>query len=132
MRVSSVFAAAVATHAVAALSPAQWRSQSIYQVMTDRFARSDNSTTASCNLNLYCGGTWRGLINHLPYIQNMGFTAVWISPVVEGVQQNTSDGSDYHGYWAQKIYEVNTNFGSAADLVALSEALHARGMVRVS
>lgn len=41
----------------------------------------------------------------------------------------TQDGESYHGYWAQNIYEINTNFGSAADLVALSEALHARGMV---
>lgn len=44
---------------------------------------------------------------------------------------NTADGESYHGYWAQRIYEVNPNFGSAADLEALSEAIHARGMVRV-
>ena len=53
------------------LTPAQWRAQSIYQVMTDRFARTDGSTTAACDLNEYCGGTWRGLINRLGYIQNM-------------------------------------------------------------
>jgi len=45
------------------------------------------------------------------------------------VQGSTSDGSAYHGYWAQDIYAVNTNFGSASDLVALSAALHSRGMV---
>jgi glycosidase len=54
---------------------------------------------------------------------------VWISPVVENLNASTADGSSYHGYWAQDIYEVNTNFGSAADLVSLSEALHKRGMV---
>ncbi|GAB7352422.1 hypothetical protein MBLNU459_g2841t2 [Dothideomycetes sp. NU459] len=96
--------------------------------MTDRFARTDGSTTASCNLNDYCGGTWEGLINHLDYIQNMGFTAIWISPVVENLPQDTGDGESYHGYWAQNIYEVNTNFGAASDLVALSSALHSRGM----
>ena len=58
------------------LSPSEWRPQSIYQVMTDRFARTDGSTTASCDLGEYCGGTWKGLINKLDYIQNMGFTAV--------------------------------------------------------
>lgn len=42
---------------------------------------------------------------------------------------DTADGSSYHGYWAQDIYAVNTNFGSAADLVSLSDALHGRGMV---
>ena len=59
-------------------TPAQWRLRSIYQVFTDRFARSDQSTSAACDTNarLYCGGSWQGLITKLDYIQNMGFTAV--------------------------------------------------------
>ena len=61
---------------VAGLSSADWRGQSIYQVITDRFARTDGSLSATCDLNEYCGGTWQGLINRLDYIQNMGFTAV--------------------------------------------------------
>jgi alpha-amylase len=63
---------------VAALTAEQWKTQSIYQVVTDRFARTDGSTTATCNTGdqIYCGGTWQGIINHLDYIQNMGFTAV--------------------------------------------------------
>lgn len=67
--------------AVQALTPAQWRGQSIYQVLTDRFARTDGSTTASCNTGdqVYCGGSWRGIKNHLDYIQGMGFTAVGCS-----------------------------------------------------
>ncbi|RAL62812.1 hypothetical protein DID88_004654 [Monilinia fructigena] len=116
------------TTTVAALSAADWRGQSIYQVVTDRFARSDNSTTAGCDLNRYVGGSWRGLINNLDYIQGMGFTAIWISPIVQNVVGDTADGSGYHGYWAQNIYEVNPNFGTSADLKALSAALHARGM----
>lgn len=91
------------TPIVSCLSAAEWRSQSIYQVMTDRFARTDGSTSASCNLNAYCGGTWQGLISKLDYIQQMGFTALWISPVVQNVEGLTSDGDSYHGYWAQKI-----------------------------
>lgn len=61
---------------VSGLTPAQWRSQSIYQVLTDRFSRPDGSTTACSDLNAYCGGTWQGIINKLDYIQGMGFTAV--------------------------------------------------------
>jgi alpha-amylase len=61
------------------LTPAQWRQESIYQVITDRFARTDGSTTAACNINDYCGGTWQGLINKLDYIQGMGFTAVRVT-----------------------------------------------------
>ncbi len=67
-----------ATKSALALSPAGWRSQSIYQVLTDRYARTDGSTTAACSTSaqVYCGGSWQGIINHLDYIQNMGFTAV--------------------------------------------------------
>lgn len=39
---------------------------------------------------------------------------------------NAANG--YHGYWAQDIYSVNPNFGTEDDLVALSAAVHARGM----
>ncbi|KAK4154020.1 glycoside hydrolase [Chaetomidium leptoderma] len=117
-------------HGVAALSATEWRKQSIYQVVTDRFARTDLSTTAPCNPadQVYCGGTWRGLISKLDYIQGMGFTAVWISPVVKQIDGNSKDGSSYHGYWAQDIWAVNPAFGTEADLVELSAALHARGM----
>jgi len=61
-----------------AADAAAWRSRSIYQVFTDRFARPDGSTTAACSTTdrLYCGGTWQGLIKQLDYIQGMGFTAV--------------------------------------------------------
>ena len=58
-------------------TPAQWRGKSIYQIITDRFGRSD-STSPACDVadRKYCGGTWQGIIGHLDYIQNMGFTAV--------------------------------------------------------
>ncbi|OGE49042.1 hypothetical protein PENARI_c024G10922 [Penicillium arizonense] len=115
---------------VLGLTPAEWRSQSIYFMLTDRFGRSDNSTTAACNVSdrTYCGGTWQGIINHLDYIQGMGFTAIWITPVTEQLPQDTGDGEAYHGYWQQNIYEIDSNLGTAADLLALSKALHARGM----
>lgn len=98
--------------------------------MVDRFARTDLSTTAPCDTSaqVYCGGTWKGLISKLDYIQGMGFTAVWISPIVSQIEGNTKDGSSYHGYWAKDINSLNSAFGTPDDLVALSDALHARGM----
>ncbi|EAW23731.1 putative alpha-amylase [Aspergillus fischeri NRRL 181] len=113
-----------------ALTPAEWRSQSIYFLLTDRFGREDNSTTAACDVTqrLYCGGSWQGIINHLDYIQGMGFTAIWITPVTQQFYENTGDGTSYHGYWQQNIYEVNSNYGTAQDLRKLADALHARGM----
>jgi len=82
------------TRGVSALSAAEWRKQSIYQVVTDRFARTDLSTTAQCNTadQVYCGGTWRGLISKLDYIKGMGFTAVWISPIVKQIDGYSQDG----------------------------------------
>jgi len=122
----------VAAHAliVFAATPAQWRGRSIYQVLTDRYALTNGSTTAPCNLGAapYCGGTWQGIINKLDYIQNMGFTAIWISPVTQQIQGQTYYGSSFHGYWQNNINALNSAFGTANDLKALSAALHARGM----
>ena len=113
-----------------AATPAQWRGKAIYQVLTDRFGRTDQSTTAPCDTaaQVYCGGTWQGIIDKLDYIQNMGFTAIWISPVTTQMMQNTSEGEAYHGYWQQNIYGLNPNFGTASDLQALSNAVHSRNM----
>lgn len=109
---------------------ADWKPRSIYQTMTDRFARTDGSTTSPCNTTagLYCGGTWRGTLNHLDYIQGMGFDAVMISPIVENVHGRVEYGEAYHGYWPLNFNALNSRFGSHQDLLDLSEALHARGM----
>lgn len=63
-------------------TPDQWKSRTIYQLLTDRFARSDGAKTQCSNLGNYCGGGYKGIINNLDYIQGMGFDAIWISPIV--------------------------------------------------
>lgn len=65
---------ALALSPVSALSQADLRYRSIYQVVTDRFARSDGQNPP-CDPSLrdYCGGTWRGIATKLDYIQEMGF-----------------------------------------------------------
>ncbi len=109
----------------------KWRSQSIYQIVTDRFARTDGDTSASCNTEdrLYCGGSFQGIIKKLDYIKDMGFTAIWISPVVENIPDNTAYGYAYHGYWMKNIYKINENFGTADDLKSLAQELHDRDML---
>ncbi|KAI9371642.1 glycoside hydrolase superfamily [Aspergillus egyptiacus] len=98
--------------------------------MTDRFARTDGSTTHPCNTEdrIYCGGTWRGTIDRLDYIQGMGFDAVMISPVVKNVNEQNPYGEPYHGYWVSDMYTLNPHFGTHQDLLDLSQALHDRGM----
>jgi len=101
------------------------RSKAVYQVLTDRFATSDGSTTKACDVSAmsYCGGTYQGLTSKLDYIKGMGFDVIWISPIVSNIGGNTSLGESYHGYWTQDIYSLNENFGSEADLKQLiSEA----------
>ena len=115
----------LASLALAALAatPAQWRSRSIYQVLTDRFAAAGAPPAPCSDLHSYCGGTWAGLAQQLDYIAALGFDAVWISPVVD----NWVGG--YHGYWQRKMHAPNANFGQWADVQALAAALHARGML---
>ncbi|KAJ5436816.1 Alpha-amylase [Penicillium cf. griseofulvum] len=113
-----------------AASTADWKRRSVYQTMTDRFARTDGSTTAPCNTTdgLYCGGTWRGTIDKLDYIQGMGFDAVMISPIMENIHGRVSYGEAYHGYWPLNFNKLNSHFGTHQDLLDLSAALHSRDM----
>ncbi|CAD8189678.1 unnamed protein product [Paramecium octaurelia] len=99
----------------------EWKSRTVYQLLTDRFATSTGKSS-SCNLSKYCGGDYKGIINNLDYITNMGFDAIWISPV----NDNYDDG--YHGYWYRNMYDVNKNFGNAQDLKNLVTACHNKGV----
>lgn len=78
-----------------AASTGDWRSRAIYQIITDRFSQTHNSTEPCADLHSYCGGTFAGLQTHLPYIAALGFDALWISPVV------LNQPSEYHGYAAK-------------------------------
>lgn len=132
-----VICAAVA--GVDALNAEEWQKQTIYQVVTDRFARAPNDDSglgiisppdsdADCpSPKQYCGGSWQGIVDKLDYIQGMGFTAIWISPVIENTE-NASTEYSYHGYWPRNFYALNHHFGTEEDLIGLSDALHARGM----
>ncbi|KAF8532746.1 glycoside hydrolase superfamily [Gautieria morchelliformis] len=112
-----------------AASAEQWRSRSIYQVVTDRFATSDLSgPPCDTSQRQYCNGTWTGLTKKLDYIQGMGFDAVWIAPIVHNIENETAYGQAYHGYWSQDITTLNAHYGDETSLNALSKALHDRGM----
>lgn len=114
-----ISAAAAGCLAMAATS-AQWKQRTIYQLLTDRF---NGPVDGPCdNLGDYCGGSFNGIIEQLPYIQSMGFDAIWISPV----PQNAPGG--YHGFWQTQMYAVNENFGTSSELTQLAAELHAAGM----
>ncbi|KAI0401827.1 glycoside hydrolase superfamily [Xylaria palmicola] len=103
---------------------ASWKSRNIYFALTDRVARNSDDTggDACGDLGSYCGGTFQGLESKLDYIAGMGFDAIWITPVVA----NKAGG--YHGYWAEDLYSVNSNYGTADDLKSLVSAAHEKGI----
>ncbi|HEX4285950.1 MAG TPA: alpha-amylase family glycosyl hydrolase, partial [Terracidiphilus sp.] len=108
-------------------------------IMTDRFADGDlandgplgtqpeSSAIAAVERAKprgWHGGDLRGISQHLDYIQQLGFTAVWITPVYA----NRHEPESYHGYGATDMYEVDPHYGSLADLQALAAELHRRHM----
>ena len=88
----------------------------IYLITPDRFADGDTTNNVVKGmLNEYNiknpngrhGGDIQGIINHLNYIKNLGFTAIWINPLVEN---NTH--ISYHGYSVTNMYKIDPRFGT--------------------
>jgi alpha-amylase len=107
-----------------------WRNEVIYQVLTDRFANGDYANDYRIDRFApakYHGGDWRGIEDRLDYIQGLGVTAIWISPIVKNVE--TDAGVDgYHGYWQQDFTRLNPHFGDLASLRRMVNAAHERGI----
>lgn len=99
----------------------EWKSRVIYQLLTDRYAHGDGSKPA-CDLSKYCGGNFKGIQNNLDYIKNMGFNAIWISPIVK----NYDEIASYHGYWLSDINAINPHFGTEQEFKDLIAACHAK------
>jgi len=70
------------------------------------------------------GGDIRGIINSLDYLQVLGFTAVWLNPVLENNMTRVS----YHGYSTTDFYRVDPRYGSNEEYLELNEELDKRGM----
>ena len=112
-------------------SRTDFRDEQIYFVMTTRFYNGDPSNDTQCwdaqNYNVgdpAWRGDFKGLIEKLDYIKALGFTAVWITPVVEN-----ASGYDYHGYHARDFSQVDKRYESEdVKFQDLIDAAHARGM----
>lgn len=70
------------------------------------------------------GGDIQGIIDHLDYIQEMGFTALWLNPVLENAMEDAS----YHGYATTNYYKVDPRFGSNELYKKLSKEAEKRGI----
>ena len=113
------------------ISRTDFRDESIYFVMTTRFYNGDPGNDVQCwdaqNYNVgdpAWRGDFKGLIEKLDYIKALGFTAVWITPIVEN-----ASGYDYHGYHAHDFSKVDKRYESEdVKFKDLIDAAHARGM----
>lgn len=116
-----------------------FRDESIYFMMTTRFYDGDPKNNVLCWDNQECQkstkdpcwrGDFQGVIDKLDYIKALGFTAIWITPVV----QNAS-GYDYHGYHASDFTRVDCRYQSGdgsksgdAMFQELIDKAHAKGI----
>ncbi|MBN1404521.1 MAG: glycoside hydrolase family 13 protein [Opitutales bacterium] len=98
----------------------------IYEIVPDRFANGDPSNDSvpgmlEMEVNRAepygrHGGDIRGIINALPYLEDMGFGALWLTPVTENDMSNQS----YHGYAITDFYKIDPRIGDMDDYVELS------------
>ncbi len=109
------------------------RQETIYFVITTRFYDGDSSNNVHCwddgqannpDSDPAWRGDFQGLIDKLDYIKALGFSAIWITPVVEN-----ASGYDYHGYHALDFSKVDPRYESdGATYQDLIDAVHAKDM----
>ena len=127
--VSSVSSTSSTASSVSTIGNGDFRKETIYFLLTARFYDGDESNNYY-NRDRYKAGDphWRGdfkgLIQKLDYIKDLGFTAIWITPPVEN-----RSGLDYHGYHAYDFYKVDPRLESPdASYKNFIDAAHAKGL----
>ena len=103
--------AVAGSHADPVAEPVPWWNDEVfYEVFVRSFADSDGDGN----------GDLRGLIDKLPYLEDLGVTALWLMPIM------ASPG--YHGYDITDYYTVESDYGTNQDFKNLVSAAHARGI----
>ncbi|MFP5333847.1 MAG: alpha-amylase family glycosyl hydrolase [Actinomycetes bacterium] len=118
--------------------------ETFYFVMADRFENGDtsNDTGGSASPDplvhgfdptkrgFYNGGDLAGLLDRIDYIQGLGTTSIWLTPSFKNKAVQLEDGpsAGYHGYWITDFTQIDPHLGTNAELRALVDAAHDRGM----
>ncbi len=116
----------------------------LYLIMIDRFADGDPSNNDPAqsrgiydrnNKFYYHGGDFQGVIDHLPYLKELGVTAIWLTPWYDNYDRlnqielkEDKPSTGFHGYNPQDFYGVEEHFGTHAKLRELVEAAHRSGV----
>jgi glycosidase len=127
---------------------ADFKRETIYQIITDRFfdgSTSNNNPSQSAGLydstktnwRAYWGGDLAGIQQKMSYLSGMGVTAIWISPPVDNLNTNIPDANNnptasYHGYQGRDFKRVEEHFGNTSntwtDFDNLVTAAHQNGI----
>jgi glycosidase len=131
-------------------SPADWRNEVLYFLLVDRFSDGRENTRplldrgnrwaarpsgadgsawrwdrwAESGAHRWQGGTIAGVRSRLGYLDDLGVTTLWLSPVFK--QRGHLD--TYHGYGIQNFLDVDPRVGTRRDLVELVDDAHGRGI----
>ena len=129
LSISTCFLCALLSASTSFPSRTDFRDESIYFVITTRFFDGDTTNNVHCWDGNNPGdpawrGDFKGLIDKMDYIKALGFTAIWMTPIVEN-----ASGYDYHGYHAHDFSKVDHRYES--DGVGFQQVIdeaHKRGM----
>jgi len=122
-----------------------WSDAVLYFVILDRYADgsgANNTNVDRMNPGGFHGGDLAGLTAQLDEIASLGATAIWITPVPRQIDYcppaqgppgvpvpgGWFEHCAFHGYWADDFQQLDPRFGTEAELKALVDAAHARGM----
>ncbi len=114
----------------------------IYLLMPDRFANGDPSndiikgyrdeTSDRQNKFSRHGGDLKGIVDHLDYLDQLGVTTIWPTPVIENDMPLMSEWGNnvagYHGYWFTDHYKVDKRLGGNEGYKEFCNAVHKKGM----
>ncbi|MGL6283458.1 MAG: alpha-amylase family glycosyl hydrolase, partial [Microcoleaceae cyanobacterium] len=117
------------------------RDDVFYFVLPDRFFNGNASNDQGAkeignishggydptNKGMFHGGDLVGLTSKLPYLKNMGITAIWLTPILRNSALQ-GDSAAYHGYWILDFTEVDPHLGTKEDLKKLIDTAHALDM----
>jgi neopullulanase len=105
----------------------------LYLIMPDRFANGDPSNddmpgmlekADRTNPNGRHGGDIKGIKDHLDYLQKLGITAIWNTPLLD----NNMPAYSYHGYAITDLYKIDPRFGTNDSYREMVEASHSKGI----
>ncbi len=111
----------------------------LYMLMPDRFAQSAGHNPQIKGMRAYKedrtqpslrhGGDLNGILEHLDYFNELGVTALWLTPVLENDSPDDERGySTYHGYATTNYYRVDPRFGTNDDYRRLCDEAHHKGL----